>query len=88
MICSSCHHERPPVAFISLKRVGPCSTCDYCRAAVAATRERRNAGKVRRYEVAYFRRDKEGLACLDCPILDGCVFETGAPVELCPLFEG
>lgn len=85
MTCSSCHHPYPLSAFISPRRVKPCSTCATCRAAVASTRIRRNEGRVRNYEIPYFRLDKSGLGCLDCPLAK-CVWEPGGPpVELCPL---
>lgn len=84
MICSNCHHPKLTADFISPKRIGPTRTCTHCREAVASTRQRRNEGTVRRYEVAYYRLDIGGLACLNCPLAK-CVFETGEDIELCPL---
>lgn len=83
--CSSCHRPTPPAAFISPHRVRPCSTCATCRAAVEATRERRNEGRVRNYEIPYFRLDRAGLGCLNCP-LERCVWEVGgSDPRNCPL---
>ena len=80
MICPACHRPKPADTF---------RHCADCRARAKAGKDLRAIGIWVRgqQEPAYHRIDKPGLACLNCTLPLGCVYDQFSPYEKsqCPL---